>query len=147
MKKVAFYLTTLLLSVASTNAAIIFNPANALNVVDEGGFTGTISAGGSGYEQARLIFNFSGLSTASFQISNISLKGPGITSSLSFPSLTIAGNGESLSSLVALNTNVSSLNFATDGVTVSFNVLAGVVNDGASFEVDVSYQTLKGFRF
>jgi hypothetical protein len=138
--------TAALLFVADARAVIVFNPTNPLNVVDEGGFTGTGTSAGDPYEAVRLRFNFSGLNPsplpASFQISNIFLKGPGITTSLSLGSITITGNGNSpFTSLVALNSTVPSLNFATGNVEVSFDVPAGVINDGASFTTAVTYAT------
>lgn len=148
MKTFPLTRTLLLLTLLATSApaAIIFNPANPLNVVDQGGFTGTGTSAGDPYEAVRLRFNFSGLNPSplpsSFQISNIFLKGPGITTSLSLGSITITGNGNSpFTSLVALNSTVPSVNFATGGVVVSFDVPAGVINDGASFLTSVTYST------
>jgi len=146
MKKVLSLLVLSLLAISSAQAVIVFNPANPLNVVDEGGFTGTGTSAGDPYEAVRLRFNFTGLNPSplpsSFQISNIFLKGPGITTSLSLGSITITGNGNSpFTSLVALNSTVPALNFATGGVEVSFDVPAGVINDGASFSTAVTYAT------
>ena len=147
MKKTFALIAAATLAISSAQGAIIFNPANPLNVVDEGGFTGTGTSAGDPYEAVRLRFNFSGLNPiplpASFQISNIFLKGPGITTSLSLGSITITGNGNSpFTSLVPLNSTVPALNFATDNVEVSFDVPAGVINDGASFTTFVTYATL-----
>ena len=147
MKKAFALVAAATFAISSAQGAIIFHPANPLNVVDQGGFTGTGTSAGDPYEAVRLRFNFSGLNPsplpASFQISNIFVKGPGITTSLSLGSITITGNGNSpLTSLVALNSTVPSLNFATDNVEVSFDVPAGVINDGASFTTFVTYATL-----
>lgn len=148
MKKLLALTAAAILSIGSAQSAIIvnFDPALALNVDDQGGFTGIGTSAGDPYDAVRLRFNFSGLNPSplpsSFQISNILLKGPGITTSLSLGPVTITANGNSpFTSLVLLNSAVPAVNFATDGVEVSFDVPAGVINDGASFTLAVTYAT------
>ena len=146
MKKLLTLVASASIAFSCANAAIIFNPANPLFVDDQGGFSGIGTSAGDPYDVVRLRFNFSGLNPSplpsSFQISNILLKGPGITTFLSLGSITITGNGNSpFTSLVLLNSTVPSVNFATDGVEVSFDVPAGVINDGASFTAAVTYAT------
>jgi hypothetical protein len=127
-----------------------FNPTSPLNVVDQGGFTGTASSASEGqpYTQVRLFFTFAGLNPnplpSSFEITNIFIAGPGISSSLSLGSLTITGNSTFITSYGSLNTNVQSLNFETDGVAVSFDLPAGVMNDGATFSIAASYADSTG---
>jgi hypothetical protein len=150
MKKLFALTAAAILSGASAQSAIIFDPANPLNVVDQGGFTGTGSSPGAPYNEARLLFTFSNLNPiplpSSFQISNISLKGPGISTSLAISPITITGNGNFFTSYVALNSIVPSINFATDNVSVSFDVPAAVINDGASFSIRVTYANQAEFQ-
>jgi MYXO-CTERM domain-containing protein len=138
-----------LLAVPGTQAAIIFDPANPLNVVDEGGFTGTSTVGSNPYSQARLLFSFSGLNpdplTSTFQITNISLKGVGITGSLSFADVTVTGNSFFLTSWV--NLNASQLTVDLTGSQVSFNLPGGyAINDGADLSVFVRYASANEFN-
>jgi len=152
MKKLLALTAAAILSIGSARSAIIvnFDPALAFNVEDQDGFTGTGSSPGAPYDEARLLFTFSNLNPSplpsSFQISNISLKGPGISNSLAFSPLTITGNGNFFTSYVALDSNVGALNFATDGVSVSFDVPAAVINDGASFSIRVTYANQPEFQ-
>jgi MYXO-CTERM domain-containing protein len=139
MKKISALAAAALFSVATVQAAIVFNPANPLFVDDQGGFTGTASIGGT-FVNARVQFVFTGLALpTSFQISNILLKGDGITGSLSFSSINITANGTTSTGLVSLSTPISSFNFANS--LVSFDLPGGsVINDGAEFSVRVQYR-------
>jgi hypothetical protein len=141
MKAILSILVATLVAATSAQAVIVFNPADPLNVVDEGGFTGVGTSAGANYDQARLRFTFTSLNPSplpsSFQITNISLEGPGITTSLSFPSVTITGNGAFLTSFVPLNTTLASVDFTL--ATVSFDLPAAAVNDGSSFAVAIRY--------
>ena len=141
MKAILSILVATLVAATSAQAVIVFNPAVPLNVVDEGGFTGVGTSAGAPYDMARLRFTFTSLNPSplpsSFQITNISLEGPGITTSLSFPSVTITGNGQFLTSFVPLNTTLASVDFTL--ATVSFDLPAAAVNDGSSFTVAVRY--------
>jgi hypothetical protein len=138
------------ITVATAPAApITFDPTNPLIVSNQGGFTGFGSSPGNPYTQARLFFNFSDLSPiplpSSFDITDIAITGPGITSSLSFSPLSITGNGFFFTGFVALNSSVPSLDFASDGVTASFSLPSGVINFGSSFSVLVQYADPSGF--
>jgi hypothetical protein len=137
------------LTLSSAQAVIIYNPANPLNVVDESGFTGTSTVGSNFYSQARVLFSFSGLNPdpllSSFQISNISLEGPGISTSLSFADVTISGNGFSLTGWVNLDSTLSTVDLV--GSLVSFNLPGGnVINDGAVLSVFVRYASANEFN-
>jgi hypothetical protein len=140
MNKFFSILAALTLSSAAASAQTNeFNPASPLNVVDQGGFTGT--AGNFNYTQARLRFTFAGLSpsplTSPFSISNISLKGPGISSSLSFSSINITGNGSFSTPFVNLDSTVSNFDFTNS--LVSFSTPGSVINEGAGLTVRVQY--------
>ena len=141
MKKTFALIAAATFAISSAQGAIVFNPANPLTVVDQGGFTGTSVSPGDPYSQALLRFTFSGLNPnplpASFQITGISLEGPGITTSISFADLTITGNGAFQTGYVSLNSSVPSLNFAN--VSVSLNLTGGVINDGATFSMAARY--------
>jgi hypothetical protein len=124
MKKFVIFLAAAALAATSAHAAIIFNPASPFSAVDEGGFTGTSTVGANPYSQARVLFSFAGLNPdplpSSFQISNISLEGPGISTSLSFADVT---------------------------VLVSFDLPGGnVINDGADLSVFVRYASANEFN-
>jgi hypothetical protein len=132
------------LTVATAPAAILFNPANPLSVVDEGGFTGSVTGAEDPFVEALVRFSFSGLNpsplSSSFQISGISLEGDGISTSLSFSNVTITGNGSFSTSFVSLNNSISNLNFAN--TRVSFNLPGGgVINDGALLTVTARYRS------
>jgi hypothetical protein len=141
MKKLLTLVASASIAFSCANAAIIFNPANPLNVVNQGGFTGISTSPGGPYSQALVRFTFTGLNpvplSPTFQISNISLAGPGITTSISFSNLTIANNLAYATAYVPLNSTVPGLDFAN--VTVSFDVPGGVLNDGATFSLAVRY--------
>jgi len=142
-KTLPLFAAAMLGIVATAPAAIIFNPANPLNVVDQGGFTGSTLGVADPFVEARLRFEFTGLNPSplpsSFEISGISLEGDGITTSLSFSPITITGNGTFLTSFVNLNTPISNLDFAN--TRVSFNLPGGVINDGAVFTVTTRYRS------
>lgn len=150
MKKVAAILSVVFFACAvPSQAVIIFNPANPLNVVDEGTFTGTSTVGANPYSQARLLFSFSNLNPsplpASFQISNISLKGPGITTSLSFADVTVSDNGFSATGWVNLDTTLTTVDLV--GALVSFDLPGGdAINDGADLSVLVRYASANEFN-
>lgn len=149
MKKLFAFVALASFALATGHAAIIFNPANTLSVVDEGGFTGTSTVGANPYSQARVLFSFSGLNPdplpASFQISNISLKGPGITTSLSFSDVTVSGNGFSLTGWLNLNSTLSTVDLV--GSLVSFDLPGGnVISDGADLSVFVRYASANEFN-
>jgi MYXO-CTERM domain-containing protein len=140
MKKILpLFAAAMLGIVATAPAVIIFNPDNPLNVVDQGDFTGTATIGGT-FVNARVQFVFTDLTLpTSFEISNIFLKGDGITGSLSFSSINITANGTASTSLVSLSTPISSFDFANS--LVSFDLPGGgVINDGAEFSVRVQYR-------
>ena len=143
MKAILSVLAATLVAATSGQAVIVFNPANPLNVVDQGGFSGSVIGVADPFVEARVRFDFTGLNPnplpSSFQISSISLKGDGITTSLSFSPITITGNGFFLTSFVSLNSSVSNLNFANSLVT--FSLPDGVINDGAQFTVTARYRS------
>jgi hypothetical protein len=143
MKKLLTLVASASIAFSCANAAIIFNPANPLNVVDQGGFTGSVTGATNPFDQALVRFTFTGLNPnpllSSFQISGISLKGDGITTSLSFSPITITENKSEVTSFVSLNSPISNLDFANS--FVSFNLPGGdVINDGAQFTVTVRYR-------
>jgi hypothetical protein len=149
MKKLALFLATAALAATSAHAAIIFNPANPFSAVDEGGFTGTSTVGANPYSQARVLFSFSGLNPdplpSSFQISNISLEGPGISTSLSFADVTVSANGFALTGWVNLDSTLSTVDLV--GSLVSFDLPGGnVINDGADLSVFVRYASANEFN-
>jgi hypothetical protein len=137
------------LCVATAPAAVIdFNPANPLNVVDLGGFTGSLTPDDP-YAQVRVGFSFTGLNPsplpASFTISNIVLKGNGIASSLSFSDITITGNGTVRTLFAELNSLVSNLDFSSSAL--SFSLPGGIINDGARLTVSIQYKDADDFQF
>ena len=149
MKTLSLLFAVAALTFSSAQAAIIFNPANPLNVVDEGGFTGTSTVGANPYSQARVLFSFAGLNPdplpSSFQISNISLEGPGISTSLSFADVTVSANGFAFTGWVNLDSTLSTVDLV--GSLVSFDLPGGnVINDGADLSVFVRYASANEFN-
>ena len=144
MKKVALFIAAAALAATSAHAAIIFNPANPFNVVDEGGFVGSSTGVADPYAQAQVRFSFTGLNPdplpSSFQITNIFLKGDGITTSLSFADITISANGTTATTYVDLDSTLADVFLANS--LVSFDLPGGnAINDGAEFSVAVRYRS------
>jgi hypothetical protein len=128
------------ITVATAPAApITFDPTSPFTVTSQGGFTGTFNPDND-YVRARLRFNFSGLSPVPtlFDITGISIAGPGINSSLTIPDVTITGNGFTSTSFVDLDFQVPSLDFAFS--FVSFTLPGAIINDDATLSVLVQYQ-------
>lgn len=110
---------------------------------------GSSTVGSNPYSQALLLFDFTALNPiplpSTFQITNISLKGPGITGSISFADVTVNGNGFFSTSFV----NLSSTQFSVDlsSALVSFDLPGGgVINDGADLAVFVRYASANEFN-
>jgi len=125
-------------------AVIQFDAGAPLNVVDAGGFTGTSTVGSNPYTQAIIFFSISGLIpdplSSPFSISNIFLKGDGITGSLTFGNVLIEGNSFYSTIAVNLDTSLSTINFSNS--LVSFDLSDGnVINEGAEFSVFVQYRS------
>ena len=128
------------ITVATAPAApITFDPTSPYTVSNQGGFTG-IGFQFDPYVSARLRFTFSDLSPVptSFDITGISLQGPGINTSLSFSDLTITGNTDFFTGFVNLDTPVGSVAFVQ--VFATFTLPGGIINDGASVVVAAQYQ-------
>ena len=144
MKKLLALTTAVILATSGAHAAIIFNPANPLNgVVAEGDLSGTFTPPiANPFIEARISFLFSGLVPSplpsSFQISGISLEGQGITTNLSFTNINVTANGFARTGWTNLDSSVASLDFANSSLL--FSMPGGVINEGASFEVTVSYR-------
>jgi MYXO-CTERM domain-containing protein len=141
MKKTVSLFAAAMLGIAVTApAAIIFNPENPTSVVDQDGFTGSFNPA-TNYSMAFVFFDFSGLNPApSFDITNITLQGDGITGSLSFNDLTINGDGLFAAGPVNLTTPTNVLNFANS--RLSFDLPGNnAINDGATFSVLLQYRS------
>jgi hypothetical protein len=144
MKAILSILAASFIAATSAQAVIVFNPANQLNVVDEGGFVGSATGVADPFSQAQVRFNFTGLNPSplpsSFQITNIFLKGDGIATSLSFSDITITGNGTTATAYVNLNTTLTAAFLANS--LVSFDLPGGnVITDGAVLSVGVRYSS------
>lgn len=141
MKTFLSILAASLVAATSSQAVIVFNPANPLFVDNQGGFAGSATIGGT-FVNARVQFVFTGLTLpTSFQISNILLKGDGITGSLSFSNINITANGTTTAGPVNLTTPISSFNFTNS--LVDFDLPGGsVINDGAEFLVRLQYRDI-----
>jgi len=129
---------------ASAVPIIEFDPATPTFIVDEGGFTGTLTPTNP-YVDASVRFTSSGLSPLpkNFSITNIRLKGDGITESLDLGSVTFTGNQGRNTEEISLSLPVSSLDFGNS--LISFNLPGGgEINQGASFSVTVRYQDAGG---
>lgn len=125
---------------------LTFNPSTESNIVDRGGFSGTIMPppGPDGfYSKARIQFRFTGAWLTPFTLDQLSLKGDGITSSLNFPFKTVsfASNvyDDNSTTWVDLDTTVSSLSFADS--LMSLRIPAGVAPDGGTLEARIQYSS------
>jgi hypothetical protein len=123
-----------------------FDPSTASNVVDYAGFDGSLTPPDSNpLAQARVQFSFAGTWNTSFNISGISLKGDGITSSLSFSDITVSsspsGPASNSTAWVNLNTLIGSTNFAASPLSkLSFTIPAGAATLGATITARIQYQ-------
>ena len=143
MKKYFPLLGAAVIALSTAQATIVFNPANPLNVSNQGGFIGTYNPPNDDpFTKARVRFTFSSLNPTSFSITGISLSGPGISGALTFSDLNVTTNGNVTTSYTSLSSTVDPLDFATS--TLSFNMPGGVINDGASFTVAITYASVDG---
>lgn len=125
---------------------LTFDPLTESNIVDRGGFTGQLTPppGPDGfYSKVRIQFKFTGAWLTPFVLDQLSLKGDGITSSLSFPAKTInfatTEYDDNRTAWVDLDTNITSLNFKDS--LMSLTIPAGVAPDGATLEARIQYSS------
>jgi len=143
MKTVLTFFAAVGIICSSASATIIFNPTNPLNVSNQGGFIGTYNPPNiDPFTKARVRFTFSSLNPTSFNITGISLSGPGITGAQTFGDLTVTTNGNVTTSYIDLSSTVDPLDFATS--TLSFSMPGGFINDGATFSVAITYASVDG---
>lgn len=123
-----------------------FNPDTESNLEDRSGFTGEFSPPGgltNLYTKARIQFKFTGSWFTPFTLSNLSLKGDGITSSLAFPEklviFTTPEYDDNRTIWGALNTSLMHLNFANS--KLSLRIPAGVAEKGATLEARIQYSS------
>jgi hypothetical protein len=123
-----------------------FDPSSTTNVANYAGFTGTFDpADPFVYQQARIQFELTGAwAPTPFTISGISITGDGITTSLSFADKS-SGTGpftfdDIQTSWVALNTNISDINFANS--TISFNFPGGIAPAGGTISARIQYRDI-----
>ncbi|MEB3172162.1 MAG: hypothetical protein VKK43_12405 [Synechococcaceae cyanobacterium] len=126
---------------------LTFDPLTESNVLNRSGFTGVFSptpGPGNAYNQVRLQFRFTGAWTVPFTLDQLSVKGDGITSSLSIPSKIInfatSEFDDNNSAWATLDTNISQLNFAHS--LLSLHIPAGVAPDGATLEARIQYRSI-----
>ena len=134
-----------MISASATATTISFNPSQPLVVTDAGGFTGSTTLQ-TGYSKAQIFFDFSGLSAelADFQISNIVLKGDGITGSLNYSPVTITDNNIFGTGFINLTTGITNLDFANS--KVSFSIAGEKLNLNSQFSIFVQYSSSNGFQ-
>lgn len=126
---------------------LTFDPLTASNVLNRSGFDGEFApppSPGNAYNQVRLQFRFTGAWTVPFTLDQLSVKGDGITSSLSIPSkiINFATNDfdDNSSAWAALDTSINQLNFANS--LLSLQIPAGVAPDGATLEARIQYRSI-----
>lgn len=126
---------------------LTFNPDTTSNILDRGGFTGQFSpppGPQNAYNQVRLQFRFTGAWVVPFTLSGLSVKGDGITSSLSIPDkiVNFATNNfdDNNSAWGTLNTNINALDFANS--LASLTIPAGVAPNGATLEARIQYRSI-----
>ena len=125
---------------------LTFNPLTESNVENRSGFTGEFTPPPNplnAYNQVRLQFRFTGAWTVPFTLDELSVKGDGITSSLSIPSKIInfaTNDFDSNNSLWAsLDTNINQLNFSNS--LLSLRIPDGVAEGGATLEARIQYRS------
>jgi hypothetical protein len=126
---------------------LTFNPLTESNLENRAGFTGEFSPPPNplnAYNQVRLQFRFTGAWTVPFTLDELSVKGDGITSSLSIPNkiINFATNDfdDNNSSWATLDTNISQLNFANS--RLSLRIPKDVAPDGATLEARIQYRSV-----
>ena len=126
---------------------LTFNPLTESNVENRSGFTGEFTPPPNplnAYNQVRLQFRFTGAWTTPFTLDELSVKGDGITSSLSIPSKIInfaTNDFDSNNSLWAsLDTNINQLNFSNS--LLSLRIPDGVAPSGATLEARIQYRSV-----
>ena len=126
---------------------LTFNPLTESNVENRGGFTGEFTPPPNplnAYNQVRLQFRFTGDWTVPFTLDELSVKGDGITSSLSIPSkiINFATNDfdDNNSLWASLDTNINQLNFSNS--LLSLRIPDGVAPSGATLEARIQYRSV-----
>lgn len=126
---------------------LTFNPLTESNVENRGGFTGEFTPPPNplnAYNQVRLQFRFTGDWTVPFTLDELSVKGDGITSSLSIPSkiINFATNDfdDNNSLWASLDTNINQLNFSNS--LLSLRIPDGVAASGATLEARIQYRSV-----
>lgn len=126
---------------------LTFNPLTESNVENRGGFTGEFTPPPNplnAYNQVRLQFRFTGAWTTPFTLDELSVKGDGITSSLSIPSkiINFATNDfdDNNSLWASLDTNINQLNFSNS--LLSLRIPDGVATSGATLEARIQYRSV-----
>ena len=125
---------------------LTFNPLTESNVENRSGFTGEFTPPPNplnAYNQVRLQFRFTGAWTVPFTLDELSVKGDGITSSLSIPSkiINFATNDfdDNNSLWASLDTNINQLNFSNS--LLSLRIPDGVAEGGATLEARIQYRS------
>ena len=126
---------------------LTFNPLTESNVENRSGFTGEFTPPPNplnAYNQVRLQFRFTGAWTVPFTLDELSVKGDGITSSLSIPSkiINFATNDfdDNNSLWASLDTNINQLNFSNS--LLSLRIPDGVAEGGATLEARIQYRSV-----
>jgi hypothetical protein len=120
----------------SHGTTITFNPTTANQFVDQEGFTGIFNPDDP-YTRARIRVSVLNLTSANFDITNVLLKGPGISGSLNFGTIQTTGTSNVFTNFLDLNSSVDPLNFAAS--SLSFDLPAGI-NVGAIVRFAIQYQ-------
>jgi hypothetical protein len=121
-----------------------FNPTSVSNVVDRTGFTGTFSPDNP-YVRARVGFSLSGSWATPVTLSNIFLKGQGITTPLSFGDFQVDSVGSNrFTNFILLDSSVSNLDFTYS--SISFDMPANSALDGAQLQAFIQYQDSNQFQ-
>jgi hypothetical protein len=123
-----------------------FDPVTESNLLDRSGFSGSFSPPPgvtNRYSQARIQFKFTGSWFTPFSLSNLSLKGDGITSSLAFPDKIIdfATNDYDDNRTIwrTLDTPLTHLEFSNS--KLSLRIPAGVAAPNATLEARIQYSS------
>jgi len=151
MKKyLALFVAVFVCLTARGLAQVIFDPSVGNSFTNLAGFTGTWTGPGfpsvptgDRMSQANIQTTFANINpnplSSSFFISGISLRGQGITDSLTYSNLSVNQNGNFATAYVNLNNTRSTVDLTN--ARVSFTIPGGVLNRGSYFGITVQYRS------
>lgn len=118
-----------------------FNPGTASTPTDVGNFNNVVAGT---FTKAKVQFNLSNFTGSPFSLTGISIKGDGITGSLSFGNVPFNADGNFETGFVNLTTPISASTVNFSNSSISFTIPGGLINDGAVLEASLQYSPANG---